>query len=167
MGKPFLGKGVVKELGTVSSDWSPRAFQVSPIGDLRMTYFSDGRPRNALAPDQEAPLRDIINNISNGGPQKIGSENIFRGFPSLLDSLNKTLLDNVFGAGHFESYRLGMLLTVPVFYATGQPGAATVRTDLHAEPISNVVIQLTGRKKFTLIMYGVFWALVSLSAGIP
>ena len=42
-----------------------------------------------------------------------------------------------------QASRIGLLLTVPVFMATGHSHA---RTDLHCEPIGNLVLQMGGRK---------------------
>lgn len=62
---------------------------------------------------------------------------------------------------HFRPEYMGLMLTVPVFLSRGpaggarlgeaQPLASTTRTDLHCEPIGNVVLQLSGSKRWTLV----------------
>ena len=47
-----------------------------------------------------------------------------------------------------------LAVTVPVFMATGQPNKGlkeTTRTDLHCEPIANLVFQTQGEKVWTLV----------------
>lgn len=75
---------------------------------------------------------------------------IFRSSPSLVDELQlgERVGRLLGGADHVASSRIGTLLTVPVFMATGAPNA---RTDLHCEPIGNLMLQLGGRKVWTLV----------------
>ena len=54
------------------------------------------------------------------------------------------------GEEHLDSSRIGLMLTVPVFLATGDEGARS-RTDLHCEPIGNLALQFGGRKRWTLV----------------
>jgi len=101
-------------------------------------------------PDARGALRTIVKGIVAGGSAKIGTEMIFRSFPQLLDELEigsrvGTLLG---GAQKLDASRVGLLLTVPVFMATGAPNA---RTDLHCEPIGNLMLQMGGRKVWTLV----------------
>lgn len=129
-------------------------------------------------PDARAPLRDVVEQIQSGRPAKTGTERLFRLFPDLLRDLPLDLLHRLFGAGHFEPWRIGTLLTAPIFLSRGRreekpageqeeggvptadyhrqrsEGVAqnrTTRTDLHCEPIANVAIQILGRKKWTLV----------------
>jgi len=63
----------------------------------------------------------------------------------------------------FRPEYMGLLLTVPVFLSRGPAGqgspaqqlntslSGTTRTDLHCEPIGNVVLQLAGSKRWTLV----------------
>ena len=69
---------------------------------------------------------------------------IFRTFPDLLDELKVTELvaPLLGGSSHIRKSRIGTTLTVPVFMATG----AGARTDLHCEPIGNLVLMLGGRR---------------------
>ena len=71
----------------------------------------------------------------------------------------------------FEPSDLGLTLTVPVFMARGKSSessaasssssslAKTTRTDLHCEPIGNVVVQLHGSKRWTLVHPDHSWML--------
>jgi len=57
----------------------------------------------------------------------------------------------------FRPFYLGLTLTVPTFFAKGRGDVVngtmekTTRTDLHAEPIGNIVIQSEGEKHWVLI----------------
>lgn len=102
-------------------------------------------------PDARARLMDIIHNISQHGPEKFGTENVFRSHPELLDPIKQDLeaLNTAFGSNYFSKERIGLLLTIITFYAAASPSQAS-RTDFHAEPIANLVVQLEGRKRWTL-----------------
>lgn len=101
-------------------------------------------------PNSRARLADVVSAIVAGGPQKIGTELIFRRFPELLAQLGITDLVGPLlgGAQHVAAHRLGFTLTVPVFMASGE---ARARTDLHCEPIGNLMLQLGGSKLWTLV----------------
>jgi hypothetical protein len=62
---------------------------------------------------------------------------------------------NVGKRGTLGSVMANLVVTVPVFMATGQKNDAnleeTTRTDLHCEPIANLVYQTEGEKTWTLI----------------
>lgn len=150
--QPFVARDVDSEIGAVVGSWNLKRFAGAPIGELNVTYFSDATKLDALVPDAAGRLRDVLASISRGSTAKIGTEDIFRIHPELLDDLNVTGLDRVFGTGHFASDRVGSMLTVPVFYGAGTNSTRVpVRTDLHCEPIANALIQLSGRKRITLV----------------
>jgi len=129
-----------------------------PYGDLIIDYFTDARQVNTV-PDGRAPLREIVANISRGNSYaKFGSEMLFREHPELLHHLPLDRVKKVTGDGYIDTSLIGDFLTIPVFMAHGHEGngaerrepRATPRTDLHCEPIANVVIQVTGSKLWTL-----------------
>ena len=130
--------------------WNAAWLSESPgRGDQMIDYFSDAR-RALLVPDARGALRDVLASISAGGPQKIGSEMIFRAEPAAVDELAGHALTAKLGARYFSRAMLGTVLTMPVFAARGLPGETT-RTDLHCEPIANAVLQLEGSKAWTLL----------------
>ena len=145
--RPFLVRGFLNGTSTLLT-WTPEFFASAPYGDLLMDFFTDARIFNTV-PNSVAPLKEIIQNISGGGPQKFASEMVFRKFPELLEDLNVTWLAAAFGH-HFKKEYIGTTLTMPLFYAQGQH-VTTTRTDLHCEPIGNVVLMLSGSKKWTLV----------------
>lgn len=148
---PFIIRGLLNGSSSMLAgdlEWLTRA----PVGDLEVDYFSNASVEEGVVPNARGPLRDVVRRIASGGPEKIGTEMIFRKFPSLLAELMGDSADHVArilgGASHVAESRVGTLLTVPVFMATG---AERARTDLHSEPIGNLVLMLAGRKKWTLI----------------
>jgi len=121
-----------------------------PVGDLEIDYFTNASAEDGIVPDARAPLATIVRGIIDGGSAKIGTEMIFRSFPNLLDELEigSRVGSLLGGARTMDASRVGLLLTVPVFMATGAPNA---RTDLHCEPIGNLMLQMSGRKLWTLV----------------
>eukprot|EP00466_Bigelowiella_natans_P017612 jgi/Bigna1/145885/aug1.105_g20593 len=130
-----------------------------PYGDLVIDYFTDARQVNTV-PDGKASIREIATNISQGNSYaKFGSEMLFREHPELLSHLPLDRVKKVTGEGYIDASLIGDFLTIPVFMAHGhegdgadggEGGRATPRTDLHCEPIANVVIQVSGSKLWTL-----------------
>jgi len=158
--RPFIVRGLLNGSGSDMVgryDWLVE----SPVGDLVIDYFSNASRLDGLVPDARGTLRDVVTAILDGGPQKLGTERVFRSYPNLLHQLDVAeragpLLG---GAAHIAPARIGLLLTVPIFLATGAPLA---RTDLHCEPIGNLVLNLAGRKTWTLVGGGRFcWPLRS------
>lgn len=146
-GLPFIIHNVV-ENDVMSLDM----LSSPPLSDLFIDYFSDAR-KVLLVPDKHDQLGVIMKKIRAGGPEKIGTQRIVQTFPHIVqrcitDSFD--LLSTVFGAGRVRTWlELGVSVTVPVFVSTGvalEDGGATTttRTDLHCEPISNVVFQTAG-----------------------
>jgi hypothetical protein len=130
-----------------------------PLSDLSIDYFADAR-KKVLIPDSHDTLGVIMKLIQDGGPEKIGTQMIVQAFPSIVKdfiSENKEWLVVVFGANRVQTWsELGVTLTTPVFVSRGRStdtcsncsggneGEVTTRTDLHCEPISNVVLQTAG-----------------------
>ena len=144
---------------------------------LQIPYFTDARIPGALTPDQHAPVRDIVRNMTRGMPHKIGTQWIVQQQPKLLQEVAPhdivtTLFGNYFapvsvtGGGPFHLFPA--LTTVPVFIANGTQTAGKVNTTtnnnnqkpftaLHCEPIGNVAVQLSGRKQWTLVSPEYSW----------
>ena len=146
--EPYIVRGLLNRTGSSligSFDW----LMNDPVGQLEVDFFTNASIEDGIVPNARAPLSDIVSNIVSGGSNKIGTEMIFRTFPDLLDELKVTELvaPLLGGSSHIRKSRIGTTLTVPVFMATGAPGA---RTDLHCEPIGNLVLMLGGRKRWTL-----------------
>ena len=133
----------------------------SPIGDIDIDYFTDARRDNTV-PDARAALRVVAKRIIDGGVEKFGTQMIIKTFPSILTTFvdENPWLTTLFGETRTRNWKtLAPTVTAPVFMSRGQarpdrtePSLAhTTRTDLHCEPISNVVVQTEGRKSWTLI----------------
>lgn len=131
--RPFVVRGLLNgsKLGGDIS-WMSR----DPVGGISVDYFSNASVDVGIVPDARAPLADVVNRIMAGGPEKLGTEMIFRSFPALLETMLGEKASPVAhllgGASHIRPSRIGATLTVPVFVANGAPRA---RTDLHCEPI--------------------------------
>lgn len=136
--------------GGLRLGWDRRWLSKSPgRGDQFVDYFSDAR-RELIVPDARAPLREVLVNISAGGPQKLGTEMVFRAEREAVADLAGLGLTSKLGAHYFRPAMLGTVLTMPLFVARGF-AAETTRTDLHCEPIANAVLQLEGSKVWTLL----------------
>ena len=124
-----------------------------PLSDLSIDYFSDAR-KKLLVPDRHDTLAVIMEKILSGGPEKIGTQMIIQTFPFILQNFlneNEKWLKSIFGEDRVGRWKeFGITLTVPVFVSTGFSAKSddandiTTRTDLHCEPISNVVLQTAG-----------------------
>jgi hypothetical protein len=147
LSRPFIARGLLNDTGILNK-WTPDFFAASPRGDVVVDYFADAREFNTV-PDDQAPLRDVMLNISNGGYQKVGTERVFREFPALLSELPLAWFSALFG-DYFSPEKIGLQLTVPIFYGRGQH-ERTTRTDTHCEPIGNAMLMLSGRKKWLLL----------------
>ena len=155
LAEPFIARGLLREKTLAefgSCDWLTQP----PVADVVVDYFTDAGARQALVPDGRAPVGDVAKRILRGGREKLGTEQLFRHHPALLDRLVAGIpeLGRLFGSSHFQTRWLGSTLTAVTFMAGGGrdvpadgPG---VRTDLHAEPIGNVMLMLSGRKRWTL-----------------
>ena len=166
--QPILLKGFLNHSGqeenAVLGRWTLDWLAESPRGDVRVPFASDARisaMNGGTVPDREWPIREIVTSVRSGSPAKTGSEKLFRRFPQLVEELPTELLGTLLGGKHhFSHRRIGTTLTVPIFLSRGTDhleapttnasSAEDTRTDFHCEPISNVAIQLVGRKRWTL-----------------
>ncbi|KAL7455064.1 hypothetical protein ACHAWC_009040 [Mediolabrus comicus] len=143
---------------------------------LLPNYFHDAAQTgyNALVPDsEEITLSQFISNIQSGkAPRsKIGTQVIIEKYPELREEIiNVTLAKELFGWKEdpkenlerflgdkktFLSKKLPSTSYYPVFIADNKPAdmeeESHPRTDLHAEPIGNIAVQLHGFRKWTLV----------------
>ena len=149
LSKPFVVRGLLNgsllsgDVGWLTSDL---------VGNIVVDYFTNASLEMAVVPDARATLREVVQRIMAGGPEKIGTEMIFRQHPQLLEMLLGERAAHVAellgGHSHIRPARIGTTLTVPVFMARGAPRQ---RTDLHCEPIGNLMLMLKGRKTWTLV----------------
>ena len=108
-------------------------------------YHSDATSKQgSLVPDKRATFPEILPEVI-GGNAKIVTETVIRSRPQLLRQLPLGDLDRIFGGSYYAPWRIGVTMTAPVF--VGRRG----RTDLHAEPITDVVFQMQGIKKWSII----------------
>jgi hypothetical protein len=141
--------------------------------NLTIPYFTDARVQGALTPNDRAPVREVVANITLGAPHKIGTQFVVQTYPELIQEVAPVDLvtelfgdyftpEAVKGTGPFNF--LPALTTVPLFIANGKQAAETLAaekddkrvsaqpyTALHCEPIGNIAVQLSGRKQWTLI----------------
>ncbi len=170
LSRPLLMKGLFDELelGRPDRKLSLDGLSRPPLAELKIDYFTDARRANTV-PDAVAPLADIVKNITSGGPQKFGTQWIVEKFPELVAEIALPRVREIFGDRFRPEHCvkplggiLPALTTVPVFMASGgrkEPATISTtattktrpRTDLHCEPIGNVVAQLSGRKRWTLV----------------
>ena len=70
-------------------------------------------------PDGRAPVGDVAKRILRGGREKLGTEQLFRHHPALLDRLVAGIpeLGTLFGSSHFHTRWLGSTLTAVTFMA--------------------------------------------------
>jgi len=147
----------------------------APLGGLNIKYFTDASKRQALKPDNIAPLRNIVYNITKkNGTQKIGTQVPVERFPELISRVAPTqIVTRLFGNRFTpENLKRGLFgipawTTVPIFLARGLDQvddsgysintttlslpSMSIRTELHCEPIGNIALQLQGRKLWTLV----------------
>lgn len=154
LARPFLARNMSRRDVLTIED-----MLTAPLSELRVDYFSDARRKNTV-PDAVGAVGEIASKIVAGGPEKLGTQMILKAFPTVMDRfLNENAwLVGVFGQKRVDTWRrLGPTVTVPVFMSRGRstgPGetlSGTTRTDLHCEPISNLVAQTVGEKAWTLI----------------
>lgn len=151
----FRSPFIIRNLGE-SNVLSLDSLTRPPLSELIIDYFSDAR-KKLLVPDRRGSVGEIVQDILSGGPQKIGTQTIVMSNPSIVSDYldeNNDWIEKVFGKNRVQRWRdLGVTVTVPVFVSRGpdDSGNSTTRTDLHCEPISNVVLQTFGEKKWTLV----------------
>ena len=150
LSRPFLAKNMSKaDSLTIQSLLNP------PLSQLETDYFTDARRKNTV-PDATGRVGDVVSRIIAGGPEKIGTQMILIVFPEILQRFLEvnSWLSSVFGVDRVNTWReMGVSVTVPVFISRGKAIDQshntlqnTTRTDLHCEPISNLVGQTVGEK---------------------
>ena len=140
---------------------------------LLPNYFHDAAEigYDALVPkSKEITLSRFLRNIQSGeAPRsKIGTQVIIEKHPELREEIfNSTLAKELFSwredpreylqrwiGSHWLSW-LPPTSYYPVFIADNKPDSAQSlsypRTDLHAEPIGNIAVQLHGTRRWTLV----------------
>ena len=151
--RPFLAKNLSHaDVLTIQDLLTP------PLSELKVDYFSDARRKNTV-PDAFGAVGAVVARILDGGPEKFGTQMILKAFPVVMERFldENEWLSTVFGAGRVQTWRrMGGTVTVPVFMSRGRAASGaslrdTTRTDLHCEPISNLVGQTVGEKAWTLI----------------
>jgi len=139
---------------------------------LLPNYFTDASVTgyNALVPDsKQITLSQFLQNIQSGeSPRsKIGTQVIIEEHPELrVEIFNVSLAKELFSwsedpkdilKGWFGDSWLSWLPSTsyyPVFIADNKPAleqSSYPRTDLHAEPIGNIAVQLHGFRRWTLV----------------
>ena len=156
LSKPLLFKGII-DVHDSSRNLTIEGMMKAPLSDLLVPYFSDAS-KKLLTPDREAPIGEIVHNISSRqSNNKIASQIPIDTFPALISELSDPIFTEMFGdrfkpsdvnpfLGFFPA-----LTTVPIFCASHNGNSTDERrsrTDLHSEPIGNVSIQLHGKKKW-------------------
>jgi len=140
---------------------------------LLPNYFLDAAKTgyDALVPDSNPiTLSQFLRNIKSGkAPRsKIGTQVIIEKFPELRAEIfnvsmakelfswsenPKEILEGWFGNNRWFSW-LPPMSYYPVFIADNKPileQSSYPRTDLHAEPIGNIAVQLHGERRWTLV----------------
>jgi Cupin-like domain len=134
-GKQWRSKPLLfKQLWSLDDLHMPRRLSVAGLlqENLTIPYFQDARFYGALAPNDRAPVRDIVANITQKGmPHKIGTQFLVQTFPELIKEVAPTeIVTKLFGdrfqpqdviSGAFGLPFLPPLTTVPVFVARGKP----------------------------------------------
>ena len=89
--------------------------------NLTIPYFSDARLGD-LTPDANAPVKDIVRNITMGYPHKFGTQLLVQSYPELIEEVAPgELVTKLFG-NHFQPrHILGVGKTLGLF-----PGTTTV-----------------------------------------
>ena len=95
--------------------------------NLTIPYFTDARKYGALSPDAEAPLHEIMINITQGAPHKIGTQFLVQTYPELIQEVAPVeLVTQLFGRYFEPQYLFGRnggilpgMTTVPIFVANG------------------------------------------------
>ena len=104
LAQPFIARGLLREKTLAdfgSYDWLTQP----PVADVVVDYFTDAGARQALVPDGRAPVGDVAKRILRGGREKLGTEQLFRHHPALLDRLVAGIpeLGRLFGSSHFQT----------------------------------------------------------------
>ena len=132
--------------------------------NLVVPYFANVSRSGALTPDARGRISDIVANISsNAMPHKIGTQLLAQHNPEIIyEVAPNNIVTELFG--HFFSPMMVRvsLTVIPIFVAKAKRLKRSVdatctaddeqpRTDMHCEPIANILVQLEGEKQITLI----------------
>ncbi len=170
--RPVLFKGLwtADEL-VLNTDGTPRKLSMENLlqMDLTIPYFYNATIKT-ITPDGLGSVSNILRNITLGRPHKIGTQLIVENDPDLIQEVAPLdLISELFG-GYFTSDRVRgsgpwnmfpAMTTVPIFIAKNEGKGPIANTNttpqgpfttLHCEPIGNIAVQLSGRKKWTLVL---------------
>lgn len=137
-------------------------------------YFTNVSRPNALVPDATGRISDIVANISSKSlPHKIGTQLLAQRNPEIVyevapNQIMTQIFGNYFTPAMVRGFLNGLLpaiTVIPLFIAKAnfrpvrEDGTASCsdrsleqpRTDMHCEPIANIMVQLEGAKQITLI----------------
>lgn len=133
--------------------------------NMVVPYFTNVSRPGALTPDARGRISDIVANISaKAMPHKIGTQLLAQHNPEIIYEVapNK-IVTKLFG-NFFSPMMVRISLTViPIFVAKAKLLERSAdskcapdldeypRTDMHCEPIANILVQLEGEKQITLI----------------
>jgi hypothetical protein len=156
LSRPFLAKNM-----SAATVLSIQDLLTPPLRDLEIDYFIDARKRNTV-PDGRGLVGDIVSRMQKGGADKLGTQMILKAFPGIMEQFldSNPWLADIFGVQRVAAWRaMGTTVTSPVFASRGRgvnPTASqsldgTTRTDLHCEPISNLIGHTAGAKTWTLV----------------
>jgi hypothetical protein len=116
--RPVLFKGLWKKTD-LESDKRRLSLEGLMKEELEVPYFTDASQDGALSPDAQAPVHQIVANISQGAPHKIGTQFLVQTYPELIEEIAPVpLITQLFGR-YFEPQHL---------FGTGQrmlPGPLT------------------------------------------
>lgn len=140
--------------------------------NMVIPYFTNVSRPGILIPDAYARISDIVFNISSKSmPHKIGTQLLAQQNPELVyEVAPNRIVTELFGPyfsptmvrGLFNG-RLQPITVIPLFVAKAKNNTALAegetchseneqpRTDMHCEPIANILVQLEGEKQITLI----------------
>ena len=84
--RPFIVRGLLDGAAALENrSW----LRTPPVGELLVPYYSDASG-GALRPDAVGTVACVVAAIEAGGPQKLGTELVFRRHPELLTELGLT-----------------------------------------------------------------------------
>lgn len=84
--RPFIVRGLLNGAAVLGNrSW----LRSPPVGELMVPYYSDASG-GALRPDAVGTVAHVVAAIEAGGPQKLGTELVFRRHPELLTELGLT-----------------------------------------------------------------------------
>ena len=137
--------------------------------DMEIPYFTNSSRPGSLTPDGYAKISDIVANISSKNmPHKIGTQLLASRKPELAyevapNHIVSGLFGNYFTPPSYQglaNLKLHPIIILMVAKGNNQASVGDQscpnenegpRTDMHCEPIANVLVQLEGEKKITLI----------------